>query len=211
MPRTARIVIPGVAHHITQRGNNRQTVFLDDEDRLKYLLLLTHYHELHGLRLLAYCLMDNHIHIVGVPQEKTSLAKTLGRVHFQYTTYFQQKYHASGHLWQNRFYSCPMDEDYTINAIAYVELNPVRAGMTTFAWDYPWSSAPAHCTVDASSPLLHLERWRSRFTVDVWRDNLLDTLGRTEVFGAIREHCKRGKPLGNATFQKEVLARLKEG
>jgi len=155
--------------------------------------------------------MDNHIHIVAIPRETTSLANALGRVHAQYSSHFQQKYHTSGHLWQSRFYSCPMDEEYTINAIAYTELNPVRAGITSFAWDYPWSSAPAHCTVGASSALLRLERWRSRFTVEAWRDNLLDTLGRTEVFGAIREHCRRGKPLGNAAFQKKVRERLQEG
>ena len=211
MPRTARIVLPGIAHHVTQRGNNRQTVFLDDDDRQKYLSLLSHYTHLHGLRILAYCLMDNHIHIVGVPRQKDSLANAIGRTHFQYAVHFQRKYHNTGHLWQSRFYSCPMDEEHTINVIAYVELNPVRAAFVPRAWDYGWSSAPAHCLSSATSSLLHLERWRSRFTTEAWQDFLLGSIGKTDTFAMIRECSRRGTPLGNAAFLKKVNARLNAG
>ncbi|MCF6287586.1 MAG: transposase, partial [Candidatus Hydrogenedentes bacterium] len=109
MPRTARIVIPGAAHHATQRGNNKQVIFLDDEDRLKYLDLLRHYSVEFHLRIVAYCLMTNHIHLVAVPGFKTSLADAIGRTHQQYTSYFHDKQNLIGHLWQSRFFSCPMD------------------------------------------------------------------------------------------------------
>lgn len=156
------------------------------------------------MRTLAYCLMSNHIHIVSVPLRKNSLAKAIGQTHFQYTLHFQQKYGTTGHLWQSRFYSCPMDEDYAVNAIAYTELNPVRARMVELAWDYPWSSAEAHCTLSTSSALLNLERWRSRFTTDAWRDHLLESVGKTEVFIEIREHSRHGRPLGNQRFLEKV-------
>tara|TARA_R110001592_G_scaffold356228_1_gene657668 strand:+ start:129 stop:746 length:618 start_codon:yes stop_codon:yes gene_type:complete len=197
-------VLPGIAHHITQRGNNKQTVFYDDEDHHRYLSLLAHYAPLHRLRILAYCLMPNHVHIVGVPAEENSLAKAIGRTHMQYTIHFQQKYHVHGHLWQSRFYSCPMDEEHTINALAYVELNPVRAGFLTTPWEYPWSSAPPHCTTSVSSAVLNLERWRSRFTTEYWQDFLRSSLGKNDFCETIREYSRSGKPMGNAVFLKRV-------
>jgi len=81
MPRMARVVAVGVPHHVTQRGNNRQRIFDSDQDRLLYLKLLREYSWRHGLRLWGYCLMDNHIHLVGVPQRGDALARTLRQTH----------------------------------------------------------------------------------------------------------------------------------
>jgi putative transposase len=145
MGRQARIVIPGVAHHVTQRGNYRQDVFFTDDDRRVYLSYLRESAQLHGLAVSAYCLMTNHVHLVATPERGESLAKTMGRTHLMYAQYIHRLHGRLGHLWQNRFYSCPMDDDYTHNATAYVELNPVRAGMVEAASDYAWSSARAHC------------------------------------------------------------------
>ena len=199
-------MLPGVAHHITQRGNDKSDVFLDDEDFQEYMSLLRHHCSSHGLRVISYCLMTNHVHIVCVPRAKDSLAGAIGRTHFHYTNYFQRKYHGSGHLWQSRFYSCPMDETHTLNALAYVELNPLRDGLVSHPWDYKWSSAPVHCTASMSSALLNLERWRSRFSTEDWRDILLSSVSKTDAFDAIREHSRRGRPLGNAAFLKKVSA-----
>lgn len=85
--------------------------------------------------------MTNHVHVVRVPAREESLAKTLGRTHMLYTQYVNKMHNRSGHLWQNRFYSCAMDESHRFNALAFVERNPVRAGMVDAAWDYKWSSA----------------------------------------------------------------------
>ncbi len=169
MLRTARIVISGAAHHATQRGNNKQVVFLDDEDRLKYLGLLRHYSVEFHLRIVAYCLMTNHIHLVAVPGFKTSLADAIGRTHQQYTSYFHDKHNLSGHLWQSRFFSCPMDTAYAMNAVAYVELNPVRAGMVAEPWSYAWSSAASHVGL-RSARLLNLSRcFRNLLRTDGWK------------------------------------------
>ena len=122
-------MLPGVAHHITQRGNNRQDVFFVEDDRRVYLSYLKESAERYGLAVSAYCLMTNHIHLVATPEAEDSLSKTLGRTHLMYAQYVHRLHGRLGHFWQNRFYSCPMDAAHAHHAAAYVELNPVRAGM----------------------------------------------------------------------------------
>ena len=129
MPRVARIVIAGVAHYITQRGNSRQAVFVVEDDRQVYLDLLYAQWRRYGFTVTGYCRMTNHVHIVGTPQPQDALAKAIGRTHFLYTQYSNKMHERSGHLWQNRFYSCPMDDAHALQALCYVELNPVRAGV----------------------------------------------------------------------------------
>lgn len=144
MPRTARTVIPKVAHHVTQRGNNRQDVFFVDDDRHTYKEILRRESDSCGLRINGYCLMTNHVHLVCEPQEEKSLAKALGLAHMKYTQYLNRMHNRSGHLWQNRFYSCPVEDDILPIVLRYVETNPVRARMVRNPWTYEWSSAAAH-------------------------------------------------------------------
>jgi len=145
MTRVARIVMPERPHHITQRGNNRQDVFFVPDDYEAYLEILRQQSERYGLDVHAYCLMTNHIHLVATPQGGDSLAKAIGRTHWIYARLVNRLHGRSGHLWQNRFYSCALDRDHLWRAIAYVERNPVRARLHRKAWLYPWSSAAAHC------------------------------------------------------------------
>jgi putative transposase len=144
MPRVARIVIPGLPDHITQRGNNRQDVFFVDDDRRTYLALLKEQSERFGLAVVGYCLMGNHVHLIATPSAEGSLARAVGRTHFLYTQYVNRLHGRSGHLWQNRFYSCPLDGPHLWSAMCYVERNPVRAKLGRVAWSYAWSSAAAH-------------------------------------------------------------------
>jgi len=134
MPRHARIVIPGLSHHITQRGNNRQDVFFVDDDRVAYLDLLREQCLKHRVRVLGYCLMTNHIHLIATPAHEDSLNLAIGRTHFLYTQLINRLHDRSGHLWQGRFHSCLMDGAYTLAAMRYVERNPVRAKMTRAPW-----------------------------------------------------------------------------
>jgi len=145
MPRIARIVIPGSYHHITQRGNNRQDIFFCDEDYRAYLSIFCEQSEKFGLSVDGYCLMTNHVHLIATPANEASLAKAVGRTHFLYTQYVNRLHGRSGHLWQNRFYSCPLGDEHFWRALAYVEQNPVRAKMVRRPWRYAWSSAAAHC------------------------------------------------------------------
>jgi putative transposase len=160
MPRTARIAIPDVPHHITQRGNNRQDVFFVDDDRQVYLSLLKEQADKYGLEILGWCLMTNHIHLIGRPAGEDSLAKALGRTHFRYTQYINRFHGRSGHLWQNRFYSCPLGREHFWQALRYVEQNPVRAGLVRQAWKYPWSSAAAHLDGRDAAGLLNVSYWK---------------------------------------------------
>ena len=127
MARQPRIVLPGVAHHVTQRGNNRQDVFFVDDDRRMYLSCLKESAALYGLEVFAFCLMTNHIHLVATPHTEDALARAIGPTHLMYAQYVHRLHRRLGHFWQNRFYSCPLDEAHAHNAAAYVELNPVRA------------------------------------------------------------------------------------
>jgi putative transposase len=208
MPRIARITIPGVAHHVTQRGNNRQRVFRDDTDRRWYLQLLAEETQDHGLTVLAYCLMDNHVHLVAVPEREDSLALGLGRTHFRFTQIANRRRRGSGHLWQNRFFSCPVEGDHFWRALRYVERNPVRAGLVRRAWDYPWSSAAAHCgRGEDKSGLLDLAAWAQRTRRRDWRAELTWREVREEM-ETLRRHTQTGRPLAGAALLERWEADL---
>jgi len=203
MARLARIVAPGVPHHITQRGNNRQDVFFVEDDRYVYLALLKKQALKYGLWVEGYCLMSNHIHVVGVPAREESLAKTLGRTHMLYTQYLNKMHHRSGHLWQNRFYSCAMDEEHRFNALAYVERNPVRAGLVGEAWDYAWSSAAVHCCQTVGDGLIDVAAWRAGLGASNWRE-VLSIEMEDEAIQALRRSTHTGRPLGSDSFLSNV-------
>lgn len=205
MVRAARIVVPGAAHHVTQRGNDRQTIFFDDTDRLRYLLYLRESFLLYGVRLTAYCLMTNHVHLVAVPETERALASAVGRTHLLYAQYKLQQQRRSGHFWQGRFYSCPLDELHSYNVAAYVELNPVRAGMAATPWAYLWSSAPAHYRKGADvSELLDLPAWFAAMPVATWRETLQVIQEAKALVDIIRMHTRLGRPLGNAAFLQKL-------
>ena len=152
MPRNARAVAVGYPHHITQRGNNREPVFYDDQDRRTYIDLLKLYTQKFQVDIWAYCLMPNHVHLLTVPQEHGALALGVGRTNQVYTRYVNRKYLRSGRVWQNRFYSCIVDSDEYLWSVArYIENNPVKAGLVPTAAEYPWSSARYHLEGRADS------------------------------------------------------------
>ena len=145
MPRGPRVVVPGVPHHITQRGNRGEDVFFSDDGRYRYLSLLAQYSHMHSLDILAYCLMTNHVHLVAIPRTKDSIGNALRPLHTRYTQHVNWKEGLEGVLWRDRPYSCPLDDAHFWAAVRYVERNPVRAGLVGRAELYPWSSAAAHC------------------------------------------------------------------
>jgi len=207
MPRIARAVIPDVACHVTQRGNNRQKVFFRDEDRQTYLSLLAEESVTHALTVLGYCLMDNHVHLVAVPRTKQSLAKAVGRTHWRYTLYINRAHRRSGHLWQNRFFSCALDDKHAVAAMRYIEQNPVRAGIVRKPWRYPWSSAAAHVDMGSAHPVLSLNAWRRDWSPARWRRMLLTGLDE-DMIARLRRQTRRGRPLGADAFVAEVERRL---
>jgi putative transposase len=170
MARLPRVVIPGVAHHVTQRGNRRLPVFFSDADRREYLRLLAAAAARTGTRCLAWCLMDNHIHLILVPSGEDGLRAMLGEAHRRYTRAINFREGWRGHLFQERFASYPMDDAHLMAAIRYVELNPIVAGMVAKAEDWRWSSARSHASGrrTAADPLTdvaalagHVPNWRA--------------------------------------------------
>ena len=207
MPRMARIVIPGQPHHVVQRGNNRQDVFFVDADRRAYLEFLREHCERFGFNLLGYCLMTNHIHLVGTPVLEDSLAKAIGSAHFRYSQYVNRLHGRSGHLWQNRFFSCALDEVHMWRALCYVERNPVRAKMVRVAWRYHWSSAAAHTTGADPSGSLDMTTWLNAWRPERWKSELRCAEDKPST-SAIRLSTSRGRPLGSDSFLSKLEHRL---
>ncbi|MCK4283326.1 MAG: transposase [Candidatus Brocadiae bacterium] len=202
MPRAARIVLPGFAHHVTQRGNNRQDVFFAPENRRRYLALLKRQCDKYGLQVEGYCLMTNHVHLVVRPATEASLAKALGRTHFLYTRYVNRLHGRSGHLWQNRFYSCPVDDDHVLAVMRYVERNPVRSGSVARPWDFPWSSASAHIGKPDLTGLSDAANWAQRIAPEVWAQLLMGPDSEGELSN-VRKSTRSGRPLvGDQTLSR---------
>jgi putative transposase len=207
MPRAARVVVEGVPHHITQRGNNRQDVFLVDEDRRYYLETLLDKCRQHGVTLLGYCLMTNHVHLIGVPRQPTSLALALGQAHWRYAVRFHRRYGRSGHLWQNRFYSCPLGPRHLVTALAYVDLNPLRAGLVGEPLQYPWSSAAAHATGSDPAGLIDEWEWTELGLQSDWKQRLESKMGEREE-AELRQATYSGLPFGDRGFVAQLEQRL---
>ena len=142
MPRTARIAPKAFVFHVLTRGNNKQTVFKDDEDFKEYVDVLRKYKAKYKYKLYHYVLMTNHVHLVIEPTEDGGeLSQIMKGINLSYAQHFKKKYEYTGHFWQDRFKSIIISKDeYLLACGSYVELNPVRAGMVKDPKDYPWSS-----------------------------------------------------------------------
>jgi putative transposase len=142
MPRTKRFFMNNSVHHVIVRGSQKQNVFLNDEDFLKFYHLLWKYKNRFLSKIYAYCFMSNHAHLLIDPGEsQASLSKLMHGLAMSYALYFKYKYNKCGHIWQNRYKNFLVQkDDYLINAISYIEYNPVRANICSRAELYPWSS-----------------------------------------------------------------------
>jgi putative transposase len=207
MPRIARIVVPSQPHHVIQRGNNRQDVFFVDDDRRVYIELLRDHAQRFGFSVLGYCLMTNHVHIIGTPEREDSLAKAIGRTHFRYTQYVNRLHGRVGHLWQNRFFSCTLDEVHCGRAMVYVERNPVRARMVRKAWRYAWSSASAHTGEADRTGLLDVRRRGREWKPGEWKRALEQPQDEAEL-SSIRLATHRGRPLASDSLLSKLERRL---
>jgi len=204
MPRIARIVVPGYPHHVTQRGNYRQDIFHDDADRRHYLLLVADYSRKFNLTILAYCLMNNHVHFIAMPHNKDSLADTFQIVHTRYSQYFNKKLKAAGHLWQGRYYSCVLDERHLLAAARYIERNPIRAGMVKKPGDYIWSSARNHAVI-SKNDIINADYLFKYIEIrqDEWK-GFVDTSDDPDELSAIRKYTMTGRPLGSCVFVQKL-------
>ena len=197
-----RIVVPGVPHHVTQRGTRRMQVFFSEDDYRLYARILAIQARRHALDIWSYCLMPNHVHLIVVPSNEHGLARPLGQAHHLYALEINRPRRWTGHLWQERFASFPMDETHLMAAMRYVLLNPVRAGLADVAVDWPHSSARAHVLGEAD-PLVNCRPGAER--VADWKAFFREPADKTTE--AFKLHGRIGRPLGSESFidQLEVM------
>ena len=144
MARLARLVIPGLPHHVTQRGNGRAQTFFSDDDYALYRDLLAHACRAAEVAVWAWVLMPNHVHLILVPADADGIRRALAPVHRRYAGHIHARERRTGHFWQGRFGAVAMDEDHLAAALAYVALNPVRARLVELPRDWRWSSVHAY-------------------------------------------------------------------
>jgi len=200
MARMARVVIPHIPHHITQRGNRRMETFFAETDYREYLFLLADWCNRKKVRVWAYCLMSNHIHLIAVPESEDGLRRAIGEAHRRYTRYINFQKGWKGHLWQGRFASFPMDEQYLIATARYIVMNPVRARLVKKAEEYKWSSAKAHLQ-GKDDILVKVAPLAER--IGSWREFLQTEMDEMEQ-NTIRQHERTGRPLGSEDFVSQL-------
>ncbi len=144
MARLARLVVPGLPHHVTQRGNGRARTFFGDDDYALYRDLLGESCLAAGVEVWAWCLMPNHVHLILVPADADGLRRALAVAHRAYAGAIQARRKRTGHFWQGRFGSVVLDEEHLAAAVHYVSLNPVRARLVDRPEAWRWSSVRAH-------------------------------------------------------------------
>ena len=206
MPRRSRCILPGLPCHITQRGVDRCETFSSSQDRSAYLRLLRENLEDAQVRLLGWCIMSNHVHLIAVPQQGDSLAILLRRVHGRYAQYYNTHVGRTGHLWQNRFFACVLGQDHLWTALAYVDQNPLRAGMVRHAADYRWSSAAAHLSGVDQTGLLDGEWWRAESRGENWAGVL--AVENPEAAIALRRCTYSGRPFGSDSLVQDIAERF---
>jgi putative transposase len=186
---------------VTQSSNRGCEVFFTDEDRQQYLVWLAHYAAQHGLKVWAYCLMTNHVHLICVPEAPDSLGRVMRPLQMLQAQRVNADRGFRGHLWADRYFTCALDEAHLWHAVRYVERNPVRARLVRSAEAYPWSSAPAHCglrpdpVLSPDLPLIdHIDDWAE--WLHGWDDEAhLDQ---------IRRRTRSGRPWGTDAFAESI-------
>ena len=145
MPRIGRAILQYYPHHVVQRGHNRQVVFVETGDYERYLETLAQFKDVYGVKVYAFCLMTNHVHLLVAPEEIAGLGQLMKRLAGRQTRYHNRLEGRTGTLWESRYKSSPVDTDeYLLACTRYIELNPVRARMVATPRDYRWSSCHYH-------------------------------------------------------------------
>jgi putative transposase len=202
MARLARVVVPGLPHHVTQRGNGRGRTFFSDDDYRLYRDLLAGACRDAGVEVWGWVLMPNHAHLILVPSDADGLRRALAPVHRRYAGHVHARERRTGHFWQGRFGSVVMDEAHLAAALRYVDLNPVRARLATRAEDWPWSSVHAHLAgvTDGLTTVAPVVSRFPRFA------DLLDLGADEAAFERLRRAETIGRPVGAETFVTELEA-----
>lgn len=204
MSRLPRVVIPGIPHHVTQRGNRRERTFFEDGDFALYRDLLADAASRAHVEIWSYCLMPNHVHIIAVPSDADGLWRTFRRAHRAYTGYINARMRVTGHLWQGRYGSVAMDEEHLIAAFRYVALNPVRAKLVERAEEWEWSSVRAHLKGE-SDRFVRVEPALER--IGDFAAFLAEPFDEAASYAGLRKAEAVGRPVGAREWIEEMEAR----
>ena len=197
MPRTKRLIPIDLPMHIMSRSNNKQNIFNNDNDKLRYYSLLLNLKNQNKVDILHYCIMNNHTHLIVMLNNQTKLSRFMKQVNLSYFNYYRIHNNYSGHLWQGRFKSSIIDNDrYLLQCGKYIELNPVRAGVVCFPQDYKFSSYGYYATgandrlITASPAYLNLSEFPDK------RKNIYIefTVNKDEIYTTKVIPRKRGRP-----------------
>jgi putative transposase len=205
MARLSRITVPGLPHHVTQRGNRRQALFTEPGDYALYRDLLAERCQANGVACWAYCLMPNHVHLVLTPSNVDGLSRAVGEAHRRFTAFVNARARVTGHLFQGRFASAAMDDAHLLNAARYLAFNPVRAGLAARPDAWPWSSVRAHLQGrdDALAQVAPLLARAPRFA-----DLLEMSLDEQIALDGFESRSMNGRPLGAPDFIAMVERKL---
>lgn len=203
MARLARLVVPQVPHHVTQRGNGGARTFFGDADYRLYRDLLAEVAPAAGVEVWAWVLMPNHVHLILLPDDADGLRRLLAPVHRRYAGHVHARLKRTGHFWQGRFGAVAMDEDHLAAALRYLAFNPVRTCLAARPQDWPWSSVHAHLT-GVPDGLTAVAPVRDRFP------RFADLIGR-DIDDGMAERFRRaesiGRPLGSERFVADLEAK----
>lgn len=202
MSHLPRLVVPGLPHHVTQRGNGRAPVFFGDDDYALYRALLAEFCRAAGVAVWGWVLMPNHVHLILTPADPDGLRRALAPVHRRYAGHVHARLKRTRHFWQGRFGAVVMDEPHLAAAVRYVALNPVRAGLAARPQDWRWSSVHAHLAgrddgLTAIAPIL------SRFPDFA---AFLATPPDPAALQRLRQAETIGRPIGSDAFLGELEA-----
>lgn len=204
MARLARVIVPGLPHHVTQRGNGRARTFFSDGDYALYRDLLARECHAASVSIWSWVLMPNHVHLVLVPSDPDGLRRALALVHRRYAGHIHARRKRTGHFWQGRFGSVAMDEAHAAAALVYGVMNPVRAGLVERAEDWPWSSATAFLgrRGDGVTDVAAVRRVFPRLRALLTRD------APEEAMARLRQAETIGRPIGDDDFLTGLETRL---
>jgi putative transposase len=209
MARLPRLTAPGLPHHLIQRGNNRQSIFVDEADCISYLRELAELADGHGLAIHAYVLMPNHVHLLATPAERETLPRVMQALGRRYVRRFNDRHGRTGTLWEGRYRSTLIETDrYLLACMRYVEMNPVRAGLVNEPGHYRWSSHAHHVGLRVD-PLIteHAVYWalgNTPFERQVAYRRLFEGGQEAGEVEAIRYATHRGWALGRDAFVESV-------
>lgn len=204
MARQARIVLSNNAHHITQRGNRGENIFFEKADYQTYIDTLLEQCERFKISLYSYCLLPNQIHLIAEPQDAPMMARAIGETHRRYTNIINKRQGWSGHLFQNRFFSYPMDEQNTLRAVRFIETLPVTLNIAPKPENYLWSSAKSRIKVIENN---FLKAFRSFHVVHNWAEYLNRPMDTNEL-NKIQLHLQTGRPRGSDLFLDNIELKI---